>query len=259
LKLFKSLFFIILSFILVFGLNGCKKDSDIEPISNDPIFSVSYTNITRGGEKGVELNDEVEFRISGVLPNPDASFAKFSASLGNMDRFPIGQGNLGGMNSIVQSRIVLKDNRVSSGSQDIIVSYVIKYKNGTTKSGEESIGKIEIDAEKKYEFDQMYGEGYVYNTIKANKEEFARILSDRGDVTSERGTVITYDMWLNGFSKDTDGNDNNGELKNIWMDDRNDTCAGVIYIRTETIGTAPYFIGNERTAYLIRNFFEKHR
>ena len=42
------------------------------------------------------------------------------------------------------------------------------------------------------------------------------------------------------------------------MDDRNDTCAGVLYVRSSR-STLPYFIGDEKTTYLIREFFKKYQ
>ena len=120
------------------------------------------------------------------------------------------------------------------------------------------IGEINIKAEKSYEFDQLYGEGHVYNSIKNHTDEFAKILSDRGDVSSERGTVGTYDMWFNGFTKYVDGNDSNGELIDVWMTDKGDMHAGVLYVKSK-YGTLPYFIGDEKTTYLIREFFKKYQ
>ena len=251
---------------LLMLLWSCKKNETVEPepLIEKPTVSGEYDNLTTGINTTFEINDTIYAKGTGKIAEsrPWDGFTKMGIALYDgstriVDIVGISTGKQ--LDITVEGSAPVKESRLEEKQYTIKLDYTIIDSNGNMSDHQLDLGTVTITAEKDYEFDQLYGDGHVFKTIKAHTDEFAKILSDRGDVSTEHGTIISYDAWSDGFSRYIDGDDSNIELKNMWMTDKGDMHAGVLYIRRSDNATGAYFIGDEKTVYLIREFFEKYK
>ena len=258
-----------LFFVLSISNSACKKSETIEPepVNNEPAITYEYDNLTTGDKTTFEINDMIYAKGTGKIADsrPYDSFVEMGVGLydGTKRIHTItGLGTGKQLDIAVKGSSKLEKGILEEKQYAVKLFYSIIDSNGDLSDHQLELGTVEVKFEKSYEFDQLYGEGHVYNSIKNHTDEFAKILTDRGDVAGGSGNIYLYENVMNAFNNillDGIDSNGNGELKNMWMDDRHDNRAGVLYIR-HMDGTAfASFIGDEKTTYLIREFFKKYQ